>query len=111
MTATPEHSSRGATVTRRLSTVLLILSLLLYPITILAVNLYAPEMQTGDYFTNTDPASDAARVISYVALPAAILIKSTIAAKEVTSLVLVLIAVLSIPLLGEYFAIINEILR
>lgn len=111
MTAAPEQASRGATLTRWLSTALLVISLLLYPLTILAVNLYAPELQTGGYFTDTDPVSDAARVLSYVALPAAIIIKSIIAAKESTSLVLVLIAVLSIPLLGEYFAIINELLR
>jgi hypothetical protein len=111
MTATPEHSSHGATFTRRLSTALVIISLLLYPITLLAVNLYAPELRTSNYLTITDPASDAARVISYVALPAAILIKSFIATKETTSLVLVLVAVLSIPLLGEYFTIINELMR
>lgn len=107
MTGRPEQASRRATLTRRLSTALLLISLLLYPLAVIAANRYAP----GLALINTDPVSDVARVISYVLLPATILVKAATAAKEATSLVLVLIAVLSIPLLGEYFSIINELLR
>lgn len=93
------------------STALLILSLLLYPLTLIAVNFYAPELKNVNYITGTDPVSDAARILSYVALPAALIIKSVIAVRETTSLVLILTAVLCIPLLGEYFTIVNDLLR